>query len=109
MARAVDNSNEPQIAHALAHQRDQVDPREEAENRIKAAGDKGRRLLDPAVPRLAASISCPLPDRQLHKYQPAGPRDACGSDHNLLIVHVTRHADRPCRRCCAGLLHLGKR
>jgi hypothetical protein len=49
MAGAVDNSNEPQIVHALAHERDQVDPREEAENRIKAAGDKGRRLLDPAV------------------------------------------------------------
>src|SRR5882724_3775791 len=49
MAGAVDNSNEPQIGHVLAHARDQVDPRDEAENRIKAAGDKGRRLLDPAV------------------------------------------------------------
>src|ERR1700722_11263028 len=49
MAGAVDNSNEPQIGHVLAHARDQVDPREEAENRVKAAGDKGRRLLDPAV------------------------------------------------------------
>jgi hypothetical protein len=60
-------------------------------------------------PRLVASIFCPLPDRQLHKYQPAGPRDARVNHHNLLIVHVTRHADRPCRRCRAGLLHLGKR
>ena len=49
MAGAVNNSNEAQIAHVLAHARDQVDPREEAENRIKAAGDKGRRLLDPAT------------------------------------------------------------
>jgi hypothetical protein len=60
-------------------------------------------------PRLVASIFCPLPDRQLHKYQPAGPRDARVNHHNLLIVDVTRHADRPCRRCRAGLLHLGKR
>ena len=60
-------------------------------------------------PCLVASIFCPLPDRQLHKYQPAGPRDARVNHHNLLIVHVTRHADRPCRRCRAGLLHLGKR
>ena len=49
MAGAFDNSNEPQIGYALAHERDQVNPREDAENRIKAAGDKGRRLLDLAV------------------------------------------------------------
>jgi len=49
MAGAFDNSNEPQIGYVLAHARDEVDPRKEAENRIKAAGDKGRRLLDPAV------------------------------------------------------------
>jgi hypothetical protein len=60
-------------------------------------------------PRLVASILCPLPDRQLHKYQPAGPRQARVNHHNLLIVHVARDADRPCRRCRAGLLHLGKR
>ena len=42
-----------------------------------------------------ASIFCPLPDRQLHKYQPAGPSDARVNHHNLLIVHVTRYADRP--------------
>src|SRR5450631_2320284 len=52
MAGAVDNSNEPQIGHVLAHPRDQVDTREEGENRIKAAGDKGRRLLDPAASNL---------------------------------------------------------
>jgi hypothetical protein len=52
MAGAVDNSNEPQIGDVLAHARDQVDPREEAENRIKAAGDKGRRLFNPAVSNL---------------------------------------------------------
>ena len=60
-------------------------------------------------PLLVASIFCPLPDRQLRKYQPAGPRDTRVSYHNLLIVHVTRHADRACRRCRAGLLNLGKR
>jgi len=60
-------------------------------------------------PRLVASVFCPLLDRQLHKYQPAGPRDARVNRHNLLIVHVERHADRPCRRRRAGLLHLGKR
>src|SRR3954447_18698066 len=49
MPGPVDNSNEPQIGHAFAHERDQVDPRKEAEYRIKAPGDKGRRLLDPAV------------------------------------------------------------
>ena len=60
-------------------------------------------------PLLVASIFCPLLKRQLHKYQPAGTRDARVSHHNLLVVHVTRHADRPCRRCRAGLLYLGKR
>jgi hypothetical protein len=55
-------------------------------------------------PRLVASTFCPLPYRQLHKYQPAGLRDARVNHHNLLIVHVTRYADRPCRRCRAGLV-----
>jgi hypothetical protein len=48
-------------------------------------------------PRLVVSIFCPLPDRQLHKYQPAGPRDARVNHHNLLIIHVTRHPQQPTR------------
>jgi hypothetical protein len=61
-------------------------------------------------PGLAPSIFCPLFNRQLHKHQPAGPRDARVGRHNLLIVHVTRDVGRPRQRCRrARLLHLCER
>jgi hypothetical protein len=51
------------------------------------------RLATSGSPHLVASILWPLPDRQLHKYQPAGPRDARERRHNLLAVHVARGAN----------------
>src|SRR4029079_8396122 len=51
------------------------------------------RLATSGSPHLVASIFWPLPDRQLHKYQPAGPRDARDRRNNRLAVHVARGAN----------------
>jgi hypothetical protein len=71
-------------------------------------------IVDGRSPSVGSSLGSrrvfwPLLNRQLHKHQPARPRDACVGCHNLLVVHVTRGASGPHRSCHARLLHLGKR
>jgi hypothetical protein len=75
--------------------------------RLMTKFEPGRQFTGRS-PGSVPSILCPLPNRQLHKYQPAGPRDARVGRHNLLIVHVTRDAGPPCRTGCKRLLHMSE-
>jgi len=59
--------------------------------RLMTKFEPGRQFTGRS-PGLVPSTFCPLPNRQLHKHQPAGPRDARVGRHNLLIVHVTSEA-----------------
>jgi hypothetical protein len=67
--------------------------------RLMTKFEPGRQFTGRSL-GLVPSTFCPLPNRQLHKHQPAGPRDARVGRHNLLIVHVTVRLPRALRAFC---------